>query len=95
MTTPRKIRLDLATPPEVALRAAMAAVEAMPPDTRLTMAGLKVQEALDLVSAYVDEQMRMVDIGAPRSVVLTSAEYDSLMQRSAVQGAPRGSQGGA
>jgi len=60
MTMPRSCRLDLATPPEVALRAAHAAIEAMPDDTRLTNAGLKVQEALRLVSAYVDEQMRGV-----------------------------------
>jgi len=46
MTIPRKIRLDLMTPPEVALRAAMAAVEAMPADTRLTNASVKVGEAL-------------------------------------------------
>jgi len=62
MTIPRKIRLDLATPPEVALRAALAAVEAMPADTRLTAASLKVQEALDLVSTYVNEQMRNVSL---------------------------------
>ena len=62
MTIPRKIRLDLMTPPEVALRAAMAAVEAMPADTRLTNASVKVGEALALVSDYVDEQMRGVSL---------------------------------
>ena len=63
MSIPRKIRLDLMTPPEVALRAALAAVEGMPADVRLTQASMKVSEALDLVSAYVDEQMRNVTLG--------------------------------
>jgi hypothetical protein len=56
--TPRRIRLDLATPSEVTIRQAMAAVEAMPPDTRLTNAGMKLQEALDLVSDFVNEKLR-------------------------------------
>ena len=59
---PRRIRLDLMTPPEVAIRAAMAAVEAMPASVRLTNAGIALGKALDLVSDYVDEQMRAVDI---------------------------------
>jgi hypothetical protein len=63
MTIPRRIRLDLATPPEVAIRAAMVAVESMSADTRLTNAGLKLGEALTLVSAYVDEQMGGVSLG--------------------------------
>ena len=58
MAIPRRIRLDLMTPPEVAIRTAMAAVEKMSADVRLTNAGLKLSEALDLVSAYVDEQVR-------------------------------------
>lgn len=67
MKTPRKIRLDLATPPEVAIRAAMAAVASMPADVRLTNAGLRLQDALSLVSGYVDEQMGTVsfDPGLP------------------------------
>ncbi len=71
MTMPRKIRLDLATPPEVALRAALDAVEAMPADTRLTAAVVKVAEALDLVSSYVDEQMRDVTLGDDTSLSMT------------------------
>ena len=63
MTTPRKCRLDLATPPEVALREALGAVEAMPADVRLTKAGQKIVEALDLVGDYVDDQMRYVGLG--------------------------------
>jgi hypothetical protein len=61
--TLRRIRLDLMTPPEVAIRAAMAAVEAMPPDAQLTAAGVRLGEALDLVSAYVDRQLRGTEIG--------------------------------
>lgn len=57
MTSLRKIRLDLATPPEVAIRAALAAVEAMPADVRLTTASMHIQSALDCVATYVDEQM--------------------------------------
>lgn len=57
MTILRKIRLDLATPTEVALRAALRAVEAMPADVRLTEACVHVSAALDIVSRYVDEQM--------------------------------------
>ncbi len=67
MSIPRKIRLDLATPPEVTIRAAMTAVEAMPADVRLSKAGMRLSEALDLVSDYVDEQMRSVDIECPHS----------------------------
>jgi len=63
MTIPRKCRIDLATPPEVALRTALEAVEAMPADTRLTNAGQKIVEALDLVGDYVNDQMRYVGLG--------------------------------
>lgn len=59
---PRRIRLDLLTPPEVALRAALAAVEAMPADIRLTKASTMISLALNEVGQYVDEQMRSVDI---------------------------------
>jgi hypothetical protein len=70
---PRRLRIDLATPPEVAIRAAMGAVEKMPADVRLTNAGIKLGEALALVNDYVDEQSRDVDIspalaGYPRPV---------------------------
>lgn len=64
MTIPRRIRLDLATPPEVAIRAAIAAVEALTPDSRLTQALGALGQALDHVSTYVDEKMRAVDLGA-------------------------------
>ena len=61
---PRRCRIDLATPPEVAIRAAIAAVEAMPPDVRLTNALISLSEALELVADHVNEQMRGVDLGA-------------------------------
>ena len=57
MTIPRTCQLDLATPPEVALREALRAVEAMPADVRLTHAGQKIVEALDLVGDYVNDQL--------------------------------------
>ena len=62
MTIHRKIRLDLATPTEVAIRTAMAAVEDMGADVRLTQAGQHLQRALDAVASYVDEQMRSVTL---------------------------------
>lgn len=62
MTTPRRIRLDLMTPAETAIRAAHAAIEAMPADVRLTQAGEKMNQALDLVASYIDEQMRGVSL---------------------------------
>lgn len=63
---PRRIRSDLATPPEVAIRTALAAVEAMPPDVRLTEASVLISKALEWVSDYVNEQMRDTDMkGAP------------------------------
>ena len=62
MTVPRRIRLDLMTPTEVALRAAMAAIEAMPADTRLTAASARVSEALDLVGSFIDDQLRDVTL---------------------------------
>ncbi|HQR18028.1 MAG TPA: hypothetical protein PK948_06640 [Gemmatimonadales bacterium] len=43
-----------ATPAEAAIRAAMVAVEALPADTRLTDAVVKLQEALDRVADFVD-----------------------------------------
>lgn len=65
MSAPRTCRLDLATPPEVALREALRAVEAMPADVRLTHAGQKIVEALDLVGDFVNEQLHDVDLGDP------------------------------
>lgn len=69
MSTPRKIRLDLATPPEVAIRAAMHAVEAMGADPRLTSAIQHLSTALDFVSAHVDDEMRLTDLGPERRLV--------------------------
>ena len=69
MTIPRTCRLDLATPPEVALREALRAVEAMPADVRLTHAGQKIVEALDLVGDFVNEQLHDVDLGDPTMAV--------------------------
>jgi hypothetical protein len=54
---PRRIRLDLATPPEVAIRAAMAAVEAMGCDRDLTEAGTLLSRALNMVAFVVDRRL--------------------------------------
>ncbi len=51
---PRRIRLDLNEPAELAIYEAMMAVEKMPGDIRLTHAGIKLQEAKNLVADYID-----------------------------------------
>jgi hypothetical protein len=51
---PRRIRLDLNTPAELAIRAAVDAVEALPADVRLTDAVLLLQQAREKVADYVD-----------------------------------------
>jgi hypothetical protein len=76
MTIPRKIRLDLATPTEVAIRAAMAAVEGMGADVLLTKASRHLADALDAVSSYVDGQMRGVGLGEPLDFNAFNATHD-------------------
>ena len=51
---PRRSRLDQNTPAELAIRAAVDAVEALPADVRLTHAVVLLQEARDAVADYVD-----------------------------------------
>jgi len=51
---PRRCRVDLATPAEAAIRAAMAAVEAAGADMRLTAAVMALQQALDAVADFVE-----------------------------------------
>ena len=56
--TPRRIRLDLNLPSEIAIYKAMLAIEEMPGDVRLTNAGIKLQEAKNLVADFIDERMQ-------------------------------------
>jgi hypothetical protein len=58
--TMRQARIDLATPAEQKIREAMAAVEALPADTRLTNAVIALSAALENVGAYVNEQLAFV-----------------------------------
>lgn len=51
---PRRCSIDKACPAEIAIRAALAVVENMPADERLTWAGNYLLKALDLVADYVD-----------------------------------------
>jgi hypothetical protein len=51
---PRRIRLDQNVPAELAIRAAVDAVEEMPADTRLTRAVILLSEALEFVADFVD-----------------------------------------
>lgn len=54
---PRRARLDLMSPAEKAIYNATQAVEAMPPDVRLTNAVVKLSEAQHLVADFVDEDL--------------------------------------
>lgn len=51
---PRRFRIDQNVPAELAIRAAMDAVEAMPADVRLTEAVISLGEALEHVADFVD-----------------------------------------
>jgi hypothetical protein len=51
---PRRCRIDKACPAETAIRAALAVVESMPADVRLTNAGSFLLKALDSVADYID-----------------------------------------
>lgn len=53
---PRKSRLDLNTPAELAIRNAMAEVEKAGAAVQLTNAIIKLQEALDLVADWEDNK---------------------------------------
>lgn len=51
---PRRIYMEQWTPAERAIHDALVEVEKMPADTRLTMAGVKLDEAQRLVADFVD-----------------------------------------
>lgn len=53
---PRRNRIDLYTPAELAIYNAMAEVEKMPADEKLTEAVMFLQKAKDCVSDYVDKK---------------------------------------
>lgn len=53
--TPRRCRVDLATPIEAKLREARQAIEEGGADVRMTAASIKVGEALELVADYLEE----------------------------------------
>lgn len=56
---PRRIRTDLFTPAETAIRNASLEVEKMPADVRLTNAVILLQQARDLVADFVDESLNI------------------------------------
>ena len=56
---PRRARIDLNTPAELAIREAMLAVEALPPDMRLTAAVVLLEQARSKVADYVDAMQRL------------------------------------
>ena len=53
--TPRRCRVDLATPVEQKLREALAAVEGLGADERLTETSIKLLACLGLVADYLEE----------------------------------------
>lgn len=57
MNVPRRIQLDKMVPAEKAIRAAVFEIEKLGADIRLTSAQIKLQEAKELVSHYVDEKL--------------------------------------
>lgn len=54
-TIPRRCRIDLASPAEASIRAAMAEVEKMEADERLTNAVNFLSKALDSVADFIDK----------------------------------------
>lgn len=53
---PRRSRLDLCEPAELAIYNAMQEVEKMGADVKLTEAVIKLQEAKELVADYIDKK---------------------------------------
>lgn len=53
---PRRCRVDLMSPAELAIRNACLAVEEMPADVRLTAAVNLLQEARDKVADFIDNK---------------------------------------
>ena len=62
-TIPRRARLDLNTPAELSITEAINEVEKVGAAPKLTMAIIKLLEAKDLLSDYVDENIK--EIHAP------------------------------
>lgn len=54
---PRRIRLDLNEPAELAIHNAMQEVEKIGADVRLTNAIIKLQEAKNLVADFIDQSI--------------------------------------
>lgn len=67
-TVPRRGRVDLYEPAELAIRNAMLEVEKMPADVRLTDAVILLQQAKDKVSDFIDEKLNdsMKTLGSNR-----------------------------
>jgi len=60
-TIPRRARLDLNTPTELLISEAANEVEKLGADPKLTMALIKLFEAKDLLSDYVDENLQTIE----------------------------------
>lgn len=58
---PRRIRIDLMSPAELAIHNAMAEVEKAGADVLLTKAVVLLQEAKDRVADFVDQEMKKSD----------------------------------
>src|SRR5574343_921446 len=73
---PRRSRLDQNTPAELAIRAAVDAVEALPADPRLTDAVVLLQEARESVANYVDG---IYELGVLASLRSENSDLRSLL----------------
>lgn len=87
MTTPRRARVDQWTAAEHVIRAAVDAVEAMPPDERLTDAVVLLGLAKESVADYVDginkrRWARVVDVDADvTDDAREAAMFDQMQER--------------
>lgn len=61
--TPRRIRVDLNTKAETAIRNAINEVEIIGADPLLTDAVILLQQAKEKVADYIDNQLKTVTIG--------------------------------
>jgi hypothetical protein len=61
METPRRIRIDLLSPAEMAIYNATLEVEKAGADRRLTMATIKLQQARALVADFIDDVNPITD----------------------------------
>lgn len=78
MDIPRRCRIDLMTPAELAIYKAAQAVEEMPADVRLTDAVILLSQARDKVADYVDRRWHVRITTVPDSDIIFASEAEAL-----------------